>query len=78
MDTPAERAEKLSSELQKLSHRLRQAEQDGARMFTREDIDRIISRRMAREKKTIRELQAERDELQDENERLRREVGALS
>lgn len=44
-----------------------------AALFTREDVDRIVAARLAREKKRTRKAERERDELEEELEQLRRE-----
>ncbi len=77
MRTAAEDAEKLAAGLQTLAPRL-EAREDGAALFTREDVDRIVSGRLAREQKRTRRVERERDELEAEVESLRREVEALS
>jgi len=75
--TPAEAAGRLAGELAGLARRLQASEaEEGAALFTREDVDRIVSGRLAREQKRTRqrvaELERERDELEREVERLRR------
>ena len=75
--TPAEDAGRLAGELQRLARRLQDSEAEGgAALFTREDVDRIVSGRLAREQKRTRlrvaELERERAELEREVEGLRR------
>jgi len=75
--TPAEDAGRLAGELQRLARRLKASEaEEGAALFTREDVDRIVSGRLAREQKRTRqrveELEREVDELEREVESLRR------
>jgi ABC-type transporter Mla subunit MlaD len=75
--TPAEDAGRLARELEGLARRLQASEAEGgAALFSREDVDRIVSGRLAREQKRTRqrvaELERERDELEREVERLRR------
>jgi hypothetical protein len=75
--TPAEAAGRLAGELAGLARRLQASEAEGgAALFSREDLDRIVSGRLAREQKRTRqrvaELERERDELEREVERLRR------
>ncbi len=69
--TPAEDAERLAVEVRALAARLKDAEA-GEAMFTREDVDRIVAGRLAREQKRTRRVEAERDELETELEGLRR------
>ena len=75
--TPAEAAGRLAGELAGLARRLQASEAEGGTaLFSREDVDRIVSGRLAREQKRTRqrvaELERERDELEREVERLRR------
>jgi len=69
--TPAEDAERIAHDAQALAARLKEAE-TGEAMFTREDVDRIVSGRLAREHKRTHRVEAERDELEAELEGLRR------
>jgi len=62
--TPAEDAERLATGLQDLARRLAAAEKDGAALFTREDVDRIVSGRLAREQKRTRRAEREVEELE--------------
>jgi len=54
--------------MQALADRLREGEQDGAALFTREDVDRIVSERVARELKKRRRLEGELEELRQGRE----------
>ena len=68
--TPAEDASRLAGELEGLARRLKASEAEGgAALFTREDVDRIVSGRLARERKRTRQRVAE---LEREVEGLRR------
>ena len=68
--TPAEDADRLAGELQRLARRLQASEAEGgAALFAREDVDRIVSGRLARERKRTRQRVAE---LEREVEGLRR------
>ena len=69
--TPAEDAERLAVEARNLATRLKDAEA-GGRLFTREDLDRLVEERLQRERKKRRRVEAERDELEAELEGLRR------
>jgi hypothetical protein len=60
--TPAEDAQKLSAALGELAKRLRACEQ-GQAIFSREDVERILGERLAREQKRTRKAERERDEL---------------
>jgi predicted RNase H-like nuclease (RuvC/YqgF family) len=71
--TPAEELERLVRDLERAVHRLKESE-EGEAVFTKEDVDRIVSGRLAREKKTIRDLRKRLDEAEDEVESLRREL----
>ena len=72
MRTPAEQAERLAADLRRLADRLAAAE-SGESLFTREDVERIVEGRLAREHRKRREVEAERDELAAELEGLRRD-----
>ncbi len=69
--TPAEDAERLAVEVRALAARLKEAE-TGGRLFTREDLARLVEERLQRERKKRRRREAERDELEAELEGLRR------
>ena len=71
MRTPAEELESLAGQLRQLAERMRDAEA-GEAVFTKADADRIVSDRLAREKRKTRQAKKERDELEREVERLRR------
>jgi predicted RNase H-like nuclease (RuvC/YqgF family) len=75
--TFAEQAAKLSEDLRRLAARL-QAVEDGEAMYTHEDVTALIEKRIGRERRRTRELEAqlyeaeaERDELEGELEALR-------
>jgi hypothetical protein len=68
--TPGEDAERLARELQALAGRLAAAEVNGARIFTREDLERLIGQRMGREKRRQRELERDLDEAERERDEL--------
>jgi hypothetical protein len=69
--TPAEELESLAGQLRRLAERMRDAEA-GEAVFTKADVDRIVSDRLAREKRKTRQAKKERDELEREVEGLRR------
>jgi hypothetical protein len=67
--TPAEDAGRLARELEGLARRLQASEAEGgAALFTRDDVDRFITERLAREKRKTRQVERERDELRREVE----------
>jgi hypothetical protein len=68
--TPAEEAERLADELRALGARLSAAE-GGEAIFTKADVDRIVSGRLAREQKRTRRAEREIERLEDELEDLR-------
>ena len=74
MQTPAEHAERLAGEMQALASRLRTSEGEDAPVFSREDVDRLVEERLGRERKKRRRVEEERDELEEELERLRQGV----
>jgi hypothetical protein len=69
--TPAEELEGLADQLRRLAEIMRDSEA-GEAVFTRADVDRIVSERLAREKRRTRQAERERDELEREVEELRR------
>ncbi len=73
MQTPAEHAQRLAGEMQALASRLRATSEAGedAPVFSREDVDRLVEERLGRERKKRRRVEEERDELEEELERLR-------
>ncbi len=82
MQTPAEHAQRLAGEMQDLASRLRASEgedapvfsREDAPVFSREDVDRLVEERLGRERKKRRRVEEERDELEEELERLRQGV----
>jgi hypothetical protein len=68
--TPAEELEGLADQLRRLAEIMRDSEA-GEAVFTRADVDRIVSERLAREKRRTRQAERERDELEREVEELR-------
>jgi uncharacterized protein YdaU (DUF1376 family) len=68
--SPAEDASKLSEALGELAKRL-SAIDGGQAIFTREDVDRIVSDRLAREQKRTRKAEREAAELRARLERMR-------
>lgn len=73
MRSPREELERIASDLQRVVERLEAAD-DGEAVFTKTDVDRLISARLAREHKKARRLQERIDELEEEVEELRREL----
>ena len=50
MRTNAEEIERIAEQLLRVARRIKETE-EGARLFTREDVDRIVEARLARERK---------------------------
>jgi hypothetical protein len=71
VQTPAEHAQRLAGDMQDLASRLRASEGEDAPVFSREDVDRLVEERLGRERKKRRRVEEERDELEEELERLR-------
>ena len=70
MRTPAEDIERLADELHTHVRRLKESEA-GAALFTREDVERIVTNRVAREHRLRREAEREVAALERELEELR-------
>jgi len=70
MRTLGEELERLAGELVALSHRLRDGEV-GESIFTREDVERIVTNRVAREHRLRREAEQEEAALERELQELR-------
>jgi hypothetical protein len=72
MRTPAEEALRLAEAARILARRLKASEAEGgAALFTREDVDRIVTERLARERRKTRQVEREQAELEREVEELR-------
>lgn len=74
MQTPAEHAQRLAGEMQALASRLRASEGEDAPVFSRKDVDRLVEERLGRERKKRRRVEEERDDLEEELERLRQGI----
>jgi hypothetical protein len=51
--SPREELERIAEELERVIERLR-AEESGEALFTREDVEKIVERRLARERRKLR------------------------
>jgi len=69
--TLAEQAARLADAAADLADRLAAIEAEDDRVFSKEDVDRIVAGRLAREQKRTRRAEAEREELEAELEGLR-------
>lgn len=72
MRTPAEEADRIAVQTRELADRLAAIEAEDDRVLSREDVEKIISGRLAREREKRRRVEADRDELEAELEGLRR------
>jgi hypothetical protein len=68
--TPSAELDRIAELLRQLAERLRAAE-EGEPLYSKGDVDRIVSGRLAREQAKTRRAERERDELEEEISELR-------